>query len=286
MYIRPRGLAGIAYTGDDDDIAVSEQYGFSDDGITDGAEGLGLAQAAALKRKLGRNRRRLRVGRQPWGLGAVAVNTPVGGVKFSLKTPSEKRARKVIPGVVASANSGNLTAVAVMDNRRRIGGAGIAKERAEWEKGFSQVSAPVKASYIPVAGRLLASIPSGYKGPEEAAQYALANPQGVPQQSVTVTPSVGPAIPAQSPSDATGAPLPSQIYQSPSQSPVASGGGGVTASEQTAAAAQPYAEADVQGPQQMSMLGMNFDPKILIFGTIAVMVLPKLLGGKSRRRRR
>lgn len=115
------------------------------------------------------------LGIAPLAIAAKAFSV-IPGISF--KTPSEKRARKVIPGVVSSANSGNLVAVAVMDNRRRIGGAGIAKERAEWQKGFDQVIPAVRAVYDPIASKVLASIPSGYPGPEAAAQYATQTVKG------------------------------------------------------------------------------------------------------------
>lgn len=120
-----------------------------------------------------------RVDNQQLGL---TVQAPiVGNVNVSLKKPSEKKARDVIPGVVGSANGGNLSAVAILDTRRNIG---IAKERAEWAKGFSQVSQSVLAVYGPIASRVRGSIPvSAQKGPKEAAAWALANPQGPPAPS-------------------------------------------------------------------------------------------------------
>lgn len=149
------------------------------------------------------------LGIAPLAIAAKAVSI-IPGISF--KTPSEKRARKVIPGVVASANNGNLVAVAVMDNRRRIGGAGIAKERAEWQKGFDSVVQSVRAVYDPIANRVLASIPSGYKGPEEAAQYAT---QVVKGPSDFAAPQAG--QPTQQP-----------VVQQPVVQQPASGGGGFT----------------------------------------------------------
>jgi hypothetical protein len=107
-------------------------------------------------------------------LAAYAVGSAVAkkaGVHISLKTPSEKRARKVIPAVVASANSGNMAAVAILDRRRTS--AGIQKERNEWEHGYSQIAASVLAKYLPDRAKYLAAIPaSAQASPEAAASYA------------------------------------------------------------------------------------------------------------------
>jgi hypothetical protein len=93
------------------------------------------------------------------------------GVHVSLKTPSEKRARKVIPAVVASANSGNMAAVAILDSRRTR--AGIQKERNEWSHGFDQVAASVLAKYTPDRLKYIAAIPpDAQASPEAAASYA------------------------------------------------------------------------------------------------------------------
>lgn len=98
------------------------------------------------------------------------------GVSF--KTPSEKRAAKVIPGVVSAANAGTMAAVAILDTRRNIG---IAKERAEWAKGFAQVSASVLAAYTPNRAKWVDSIPSSAQaGPEAAASYATNAVVGLP----------------------------------------------------------------------------------------------------------
>lgn len=102
-----------------------------------------------------------------------------GGISF--KTPSEVRARRVIPAVVASANQGNLRAVAVLDTRRNIG---IARERAEWARGYGQVTPSVLASYQTVqASRSRIDVPaSAQSGPEAAATWALQTPV-TPQQT-------------------------------------------------------------------------------------------------------
>lgn len=58
-------------------------------------------------------------------------------IHISFKTPSEKRAAKVLPGVVAAAMGGNLLAVKVLDTRRFLG---IQKERDVWASGYNQVA--------------------------------------------------------------------------------------------------------------------------------------------------
>lgn len=110
----------------------------------------------------------------------LSIQAPVvGKVGISLKTPSEKRAASVIGPVIASANGGNLNAVAILDSRRSIG---ISVERAVWQKGFDQVLSAVRASYDPQRSALLASIPgSAQVGPEAAAAWALGTVYSAPK---------------------------------------------------------------------------------------------------------
>lgn len=82
---------------------------------------------------------------------------------------SDSKARAVLPQVVASANSGNLVAVAILDTRRTFG---IAAERAVWAGGFQQVNAGIVAGYLPLRDKVIATIPqSAQAGPIEAAAY-------------------------------------------------------------------------------------------------------------------
>lgn len=107
---------------------------------------------------------------------AGAQVAKLAGVSF--KTPSEKRARAVIPGIVAAANNGNMAAVAILDTRR---GIGIDKEKAEWAKGYSQISSAVLQAYTPNRARYIDAIPaSAQAGPEAAASYALQSSVGLP----------------------------------------------------------------------------------------------------------
>jgi hypothetical protein len=122
-------------------------------------------------------------------IASLATGGRVLGISF--KTPSEKRAAKVLGGVVNSANAGNLNAVAILDSRRYIG---IAKERAVWSGGFNRVSSSVRAAYDPMAAALKAGIPaSAQSGPEAAAQWALSNPRMA--SAAPSAPAVAPAAP-------------------------------------------------------------------------------------------
>lgn len=111
------------------------------------------------------------------GLPIVFAAGVVGKFKGRFKTPSEKRARKVIPSLVSAANAGNMRAVAVIDLRR---GSGISKERAEWVKAYGQINATVLAAYLPNRSKHIAEIPpsGNITGGtiEGGAEYALNTP--------------------------------------------------------------------------------------------------------------
>ncbi len=94
-------------------------------------------------------------------------------ISVSLKTPSETRAARVLPGVVSNANGGNLVGVAILDTRRSIG---IAKENEVWAGGYAQVSASVLSDYLPLRSRVIATIPpTAQASPEDAAKYVANN---------------------------------------------------------------------------------------------------------------
>lgn len=120
-------------------------------------------------------------------LAVAAAGAQVAKVAgISTKTPSEKRARAVIPSVVAAANNGNMSAVAILDTRRNIG---IAKERAEWAKGYSQIRPDVLAAYAPNRVKWVDMIPaSAQAGPEAAASYALGASVGLPTLDQALAP--------------------------------------------------------------------------------------------------
>jgi hypothetical protein len=223
--------------------------------------------------------------------GAVASKLPLASM---FKTPSDKRAKKVIGPVIASANSGNLTAVAVMDNRRRIGGAGIASERAVWQNGFNQVTGAVRAVYDPIASKILGSIPSGYKGPEEAAAYALAHPQGPPTAGTGTGPTQG--VPG--PQQPGVLPQPAQPstpgYQPPTSGgpnititmPGASGGGTVPQSTEALPGGEtPATDALAKPPAKASLADMfgggSMGPMIL--AGAGLFIISQVMGTKRRR---
>lgn len=115
------------------------------------------------------------------GIAPVAIATGLSFLTALGKKGSNARAAAVIPTVVNSANGGNLMAVAILDTRRSIG---IAKERAVWANGFSQVHPDVLAAYDPLAARVKAMIPATAQAtPEAAAQFAVSNPVSADQLS-------------------------------------------------------------------------------------------------------
>lgn len=126
-------------------------------------------------------------------LGAVTIPTPIGGgVHISLQKPSDTRAAKVLPGVVQSALSGNLTAVRCLDERRNIG---IDKERAVWLGGYNQVVTQ-RPELLTLYNQYKKQIPVvNNANPEAAAASALANPFSAPGMG-TPAPSSSPDTPA------------------------------------------------------------------------------------------
>jgi hypothetical protein len=115
-------------------------------------------------------------------LGIAAAGYSVAK-NISLKTPSEARAASVIPDVVKAANAGNMLAVKVLDERRTIG---IAAERAEWVKGYAQVTPAMIQKYNTVKSTLPAA---DHTGPEAAAGWALGA-----REQYTYTPSAAERI--------------------------------------------------------------------------------------------
>lgn len=97
----------------------------------------------------------------------------VSSVAKRFKTPSDKRAKKVLPGVVSAALAGNLLAIKVLDERRS--GHGIASERAVWSGGYNQV-ASARPDLIAAYQKSKAELPAvDHKSPESAAQSVNAN---------------------------------------------------------------------------------------------------------------
>lgn len=126
-------------------------------------------------------------------LGAVTsiASTVASGVHISFKTPSDKRAAKVLPSVVQSALSGNLTALKCLDERRGPPGpptqVGVAAERAVWAGGYNQVVTQ-RPDLLALYQANKAKIPAvNHSSPEAAAQSALANPYTAGATSGTAT---------------------------------------------------------------------------------------------------
>lgn len=133
-------------------------------------------------------------------LGSVTIPTPIGsGVHISFAKPSEQRAAKVLPGVIQSALSGNLTAIKCMDERRGPPGpptqVGVAKERAVWAGGYNQVVTQ-RPELLTQYNQYKDKIPAiNHSSPEAAAQSALANPFSAPGMG-TPSSSTSPDTPA------------------------------------------------------------------------------------------
>lgn len=107
----------------------------------------------------------------------LAAAGALSGLSKRLRTPSEKRAAKVLPGVVSAALAGNLLAVKVLDERRNGGAhpAGIAKERAVWDKGYNQVLSQ-RPDLITAYQAARATLPVvDHSSPESAAQSVNSN---------------------------------------------------------------------------------------------------------------
>lgn len=96
---------------------------------------------------------------------------------ISLRESSESRAKKVVPSVVASALTGNLTAFRALYERRSIG---VEAERKVWAGGYQQV-VTTKPNMLNDFLRLKNLVPLvDQKSPESAAQSALGNPYSAP----------------------------------------------------------------------------------------------------------
>lgn len=74
------------------------------------------------------------------GLPAAFALGAIGGLSKRFRTPSDKRAKRVLGGVVSAALDGNLVAIKVLAERRYNPPTGIASERAVWQSGYNQVA--------------------------------------------------------------------------------------------------------------------------------------------------
>lgn len=280
-------LAGVVIP-DDDDLAVMfspmqyRQYGedepfiqviraqqYGDDGLTDGAEGLGVVQAQRLKRKLGAQGRRLRVGPSPYaveggseysfGFG-VAPLVAVGAAKAGAgvfrrigKKPAHKVAAQQGPVLMRAAIAGDAGALAEL--LRLAQGSATSRSKAIYRRFYDQAIAGG-------AGRVAVATPTPTRLP--------AGPGTAP------APVPGPVT------DATGRPAP-YLPEVPSPIPPAAGGP-PTASEDVARAA----EAGGEEPPLRAGIGLDLKNPLVLAGlaALAVFVVPAMVGGGSRRRNR
>jgi len=311
----PRNFAGVVISDeyeDDQRIVVPDDpfeqvyraQAYGDDGISDGAEGLGMAQAQRLKAKLGRRRRRLRVGRSPYAVvggstfdygfgvapivGAAAVKLATGGrvlgVSFKKGRPrmfggplidTVNEVKSVVEG--ASMARGGATAVIQVMHKDRTTNRDK-KHRAAWQRIWQELLPTWR--YSPQSYALIKSLDPTFPGLPPAGAVAA------PSVSPTLVPS--PMQPVPGPVvDAGGAPAP---YFPPVPSPISpAAGGGPTASETVAAAANGGTVEPVQ-PMQAGMFG-GIDLKnpmtMLMLGGIGLFVVSQFAGkGTSRRRSR
>lgn len=95
----------------------------------------------------------------------------LGGLSKRFKAPSEKRAAGLVPALVASANSGNLTAVKGLIERANK--PMIAKESAVWKAAAAQIA----PAMVALAIKNNAQIPAAdQSGPEQFSASVLASP--------------------------------------------------------------------------------------------------------------
>lgn len=307
----PRNFAGVVISDEYDDdqgIVIADDpfeqvyraQAYGDDGITDGAEGLGMAQAQRLKAKLGARRRRLRVGRSPYavvggspfnyGFGvaplAVAGAAKAAGIKISFK----KRSPRVFGGpLVSTVNGfrsrverGDLSVIQEMDNARKT-----SKAKGAWQRIWNEML-PTWL-YGPQMYALIKSRDPAFPGQPPVPSGAATGPAVTPAITppVTLFPTVTPA-PAPGPVvDATGFPAP---YFPPTPSPIspaAGGGGGPTASEMVAVAANGGGAVEPMRAGMMGGIDLKNPMVMLTLAGLGLFVVSQFAGkGTSRRSRR
>lgn len=282
----------------DEDVVIADsdasndmmQDAFADDMITGGDEGLGFAQARRLKAKLGRNKRKLAVGRVPYRY-AVAAATPYqfGAVTFN---PVRAAAGAVTGGLVAGFKpkislkapmkfdpSGALRilasgSVSYIGPFFRLRGG---KFDAQWRQLWNDV-------YSGAAGITLT--------PAQRAEFQRLDPSLGGPVIVPTPPGVPAPAPTSATTDVTGGVLPSpvqSIMQAGTVSPIP-GVNAPTPTEQVAAAAQEASTGAAVEPQVAGLFtGIDLkDPKVLLTlaGLGVFMVVTLGQGGGGRRRRR
>lgn len=147
---------------------------------------LGRDRVTRASRKLKTYRRRKAFKNNPFPalLGAVSL---FKGLSGRFKSPSDKRAAKVAPQLVAAAIQGNLTAAKTISDRTQV--AGIVKERAVWEQALSQVPQRI----LQLISKYEKQIPGvDNSSPENAARDALSRPFTPPELSGGAVPGTPP----------------------------------------------------------------------------------------------
>jgi hypothetical protein len=291
------------------------QDSFQDDMITGGDEGLGYSQARRLKRKLGRNRRRLTVS----GRYAVAANTPYAfgveawspyqfGVEawspYQFGAVSFKPVNAVKGGIIGGIIGGfapkiQLKSRATLERGRAstydiwydeaVGGNAQSLENLRQAGGVNVPGMP-GAPWPRIA-------PSQGSKDYAAAKYrqavALVGTGPKPPAPLSIVPTA-PGVPAPAPTsgatDATGAPVPRSIMEASASQPAVgvNQSAAPTASEAVAASAQQdQTDQTIQAGLMPSFdLGALKDPKVLLtLAGIGVFLFTQA-GHKRRGRRR
>jgi len=292
--------------GQEDDAFVQvmrpQQYG--SDGIKDGAEGLGMAQAQRLKAKLGRRGRKLRVGRVPYAVvggsrfdygfgvapivGAAAVKLATGGrvlgVSFKKGRPrmfggplvdTVNDVRANVEGL-STTRGGVVGAIQQMDRDRKS-----AKDKAAWQRIWREVLPTWR--YTPQGYALIKSLDAGFPGLPPGGAVSTVPAISPPSAAPTLYPSPVPAPVPGPVLDAGGAPAP---YFPPVPSPISpAASGGPTASETVAAAAN----GGTVEPVQAGMVG-GIDLKnpmvLMSLAGVGLFIISQFTGSGTQRRRR
>jgi hypothetical protein len=294
----PRNFAGVVisdqYTdaprivvADDPFTQVYRAQAYGDDDIRDGAEGLGMVQAQRLKAKLGARRRRLRVGRDGFGVAplAVAGAAKAAGLSISLKKPSPRvfggPLTSTVEGIRSRVERGDLSAIQSMDNARKT-----AKDKAAWQRIWTELLPTWR--YAPQMYALIKSrdpsfpgqppVPAGAAtGPAIAPPAKTGNGNGLVLFPAVPAPAPGPVV------DATGFPAP---FFPPVPSPISpAAGGGTTASETVAAASANGEGVNVVQAGMLGGLDLKSPMTMLMLAGAGLFVVAQFAGTGSRRRR-
>lgn len=306
-------LFGDIVINSDEDVVIANsdasfdqlQDSYADDQITGGDEGLGYAQAKRLKRKLGRNKRRLRTngtyaieGGAPYQFGAAPKFNPVkavaGGIlgsviggfspKISLKKSSAPGSNAATDDAANRARAGDASGLAFVV---RSGGF---TSNGGWHgavgKGADRYARVVLQNLINegvVVGPAVdpghwSFMPNAWSLAKQSPIAIVATPPGVPAPA-----------PTSSTTDVTGATLPASIMQASASQPAVgvNAPSAPTASESVAAASMEPETMDVSTGRLPSFdLGALRDPKVLLTLAGVGIFLFTQMGSKRRSRRR